>query len=418
VTVNSDAEARREEHIPVDLAQPLVLEVRSQSGDVSVRAVDRTDVLISGDALGAGNDLAGEAGLMIDAHNNRIIVHSQPGGAGWSGFSGELDLDAVVGQIAKAFRRGGAVSTAKAGKVRASFGRHDWGDLAIEIPRASSGRVEIHTMSGDVQVEGITGELELHAASGDLRLTRTSGDHLIKTASGDLVIEGATGRLNAQTANGDVRITSAQIDRFQVQTANGDILVDAMLAGEGPFRAQTASGDVRLTLRQSPTEEPAATLTFHTVAGDAQVTPPFRKIDHRRWQAGPGDRGPQVEVTTVNGDLTAGFAVADSSFASVSVTRSHPDDLSPPVPSMPSAPGIAPTPPTAPAAPAPPAPTWPRDEVAPAMSNAGPDAAPSAEPGEAERLAVLEAVERGEIDVEEALRRLEAADPTAEYGAD
>jgi hypothetical protein len=33
--------------------------------------------------------------------------------------------------------------------------------------------------------------------------------------------------------------------------------------------------------------------------------------------------------------------------------------------------------------------------------------------GDAVRLAVLEAVERGEIDVEEALRRLEAVDPTA-----
>ena len=95
-----------------------------------------------------------------------------------------------------------------------------------------------------------------------------------------------------------------------IQTANGDILLDALLTGDGPFRAQTASGDVRLTLRR-PTagaDEPAATLTFHTVSGDAHVTQPFRKTDRRLWQAGAGDRGPRIDVTTVSGDLAAGFA--------------------------------------------------------------------------------------------------------------
>jgi hypothetical protein len=45
-----------------------------------------------------------------------------------------------------------------------------------------------------------------------------------------------------------------------------------------------------------------------------------------------------------------------------------------------------------------------------AATNARPEAGQSTAPEDAERLAVLEAVERGEIDIEEALRRLEAAD--------
>jgi hypothetical protein len=48
-----------------------------------------------------------------------------------------------------------------------------------------------------------------------------------------------------------------------------------------------------------------------------------------------------------------------------------------------------------------------RDLTAP---KAGPDVAQPTPQDDAVRLAVLEAVERGEIDVEEALRRLEAAD--------
>ncbi|MBW3633372.1 MAG: DUF4097 domain-containing protein, partial [Chloroflexi bacterium] len=281
MTDNANAGNRREDHIPVDLNQPVVLGVHNLNGDVTVRTADRTDVFIGHIAPGHPRDVGDdEAEFVIDAHNNRIEVHPNPRvGAGWADVSGDIDLDAVVGQITKAFRRGGSWASARPGKVRIPSGRHSWSDITIEVPRAMTGRVEIHSASGDIRVEGVTGEIALNTMSGDVQVVRTGGELTLQTASGDLVIEGATGRLTAHTASGDVRVTSAQIDGFQIQTANGDILLDAMLGGDGPFRAQTASGDVRLTLRQ-PTageDEPAATLAFHTVSGDAHVTPPFRK---------------------------------------------------------------------------------------------------------------------------------------------
>ena len=190
-----------------------------------------------------------------------------------------------------------------------------------------------------MRIEGVTGEIALNSMSGDVRAVRTSGDLALQTASGDLVVEGATGRLTAQTASGDVHITSAQIEGFHLQTANGDILLDALLTGDGPFRAQTASGDVRLTLRQSTAggEEPAATLAFHTVSGDAHVTQPFRKTGRRLWQAGSGDSGPRIDVTTVSGDLAAGFAAYGERLRPASTPTSPADDV-PPAPPAPPAP--------------------------------------------------------------------------------
>jgi Putative adhesin len=407
LTDNANAGARREVHIPVDLNQPIVLGIHNPNGDVTVRAVDRTDVLVGHVAPGRPRDLGGEAELMIDARNNRIEVRPNPRvGVGWADVAGEIDLDAVVGQFTNAFRRGGPRSSARPGKVRIASGHHAWSDITVEVPRAMTGRVEIHTASGGVRIEGVTSQIALNTMSGDLQVVRTHGNLDLQTASGDLVIEGATGRLTAHTTSGDVRITSAQIDGFQIQTANGDILLDAMLGGEGPFRAQTASGDVRLTLRQ-PTaggEEPAATLAFHTVSGDANVTPPFRKTDRRLWRAGPSDRGPRIDVTTVSGDLVAAFAAADSAFFPASTPTSRADDVPPAPPASP-APAIVPDRPSSPTEPAPPMVSWPRGEI-----DVRPEAAQSTGQGDAERLAVLEAVERGEIDVEEALRRLEAAD--------
>ena len=324
------------------------------------------------------------------------------------------------GRSRKAFRRGGSWASAKPGKVRVASGRHGGSDIVIEVPRAISGRFEIHTASGDLRIEDVTGEITLKTVSGDVRVVRTAGDLTLQTASGDLAIEGATGRLTAHTVSGDVRVTSAQSDGFQIQTANGDILLDALLAGDGPFHAQTASGDVRLTLRRPAAdgEEPAATLAFQTVSGDAHVTPPFRKTDRRLWQAGPGDRrtahrGHDRQRRSLRRDCRGGERIrprpqpgcplgrcatraartaragscARSAIAT-NRTGSTPVD-------------------------------WPRGEFAPAATDAGPEAAQPAAPDDAARLAVLEAVERGEIDVEEALRRLEAADRHHEsVGAD
>jgi DUF4097 and DUF4098 domain-containing protein YvlB len=391
-----------------------VLGVHNPGGDITVRAAERTDVLISHVAPGFSGELGDEEiELIIDADQNRIDVRGNPhAGTGWAGIAGDVDLDAVVGQITRAFRRAGPWASAKPGKARFG-GRHAWFDITIEIPRGISSRVQVHSASGDIRIEDVTGEIALNTMSGDVRAIRTSGELALETASGDLSGEGVSGRLSAHTASGDVHVTSAQLEGFQIQTANGDILVDAMLTGDGPFRANTASGDVRLTL-QRPTvgEDPVATLDFHTVSGDAHVTPPFRKTDRRRWQAGSGDSGPRIDITTVSGDLAAGIAAVESAFAPASTTTSSTNDvpLAPPAPPAPPAPVIAPAQPSSPTEPAPPTLSWPRGEHDFAATNARPEAAQPTAQDDAVRLAVLEAVERGEIDVEEALRQLEAAD--------
>ena len=413
MTDTADTETGREDRIPVDLNQPIELSVHVPVGDVTVRATERTDVLISHATPGSFGDLGDDdSELMIDVRDNRIEVRANSrAGTGWAGLAGDVDLDAVVGQITRAFRRGGHWSSAKPGKARVAVGRHTWSDITIEVPQAITGRVKVHSASGDVRIEGVTGEIALNSMSGDIRAVRTSGDLALQTASGDLAVEGATGRLTAQTASGDVRVTSIQIEGFHIQTANGDILFDALLSGAGPFRAQTVSGDVRLTLRQAAAdrEDPAATLAYQTVSGDAHVTQPFRKTGRRLWQTGSGDSGPRIDVTTVSGDLAAGFAPVASSFASSSLPTS-PTDAVPPAPPAPSAPPSAPAQPSSPTEPAPLTVSWPDSELDLTASNAGSEAGQPTVQEDAVRLAVLEAVERGEIDVEEALRRLEAAD--------
>lgn len=383
MTNHADMSPPREDHLPVDLTQPLMLDVRNPNGDVTVRATDRSDLLIGRVSSSHGDEVE----LRIDAHGNRIEVRVIPS-PGWGGVTGDVDLEAVVGQIARAFRRGGSRPVSQSEKTHIASGGHAWCDLTIEVPREMSGRIEVQTVSGDIRVDDVITRTALNTMSGDVRVHRTTGDLALQSASGDLALEETSGRLTARTASGDVRLTAAQCLAAEIKTASGDIVLDATLTGDGPFRAQTASGDVRLTMRQHTADGhgPAATLAFQTISGDAHITPPFGQRERHRWQAGADTAGgPHIAVTTVSGDLSAGIAATG----------------------RPS--GSAPRPDSR----APSAANWTRDELPDSMSEAQQAAAPPAAPDSADRLAVLEAVERGDIDIEEALHRLEAADVSA-----
>ena len=384
--------SKHQERIPVDSGQPLILSIQNPSGHIAVGVADRSDVLVSYDAphIGGGLD-ANDTGLIVEAHGNQIVVRAEaPMGGGWGNFAAEFDLDAMIGHLSKAFNWGGHGPAGRAERGRSFLGRGGWIDINVEIPRAISTRLEIRSASGDVRVHDVAGEIALHTMSGDVQVRGARGDLVVRTANGDLSLDGTSGHLTAHTASGDVRVSAAMLDGGQLQSANGDIILDQVMLGDRPLQIQTANGDVRLALQRVAASgaEPSATLTFQTIAGDAHVDAPFRKTGRRIWQAGTAP-GAQIDVKTVNGDLSAGI-----------VPIAHPTQPMAPEPAF-----VAPPP-------------APEANVAPPAGEATYATAPervdpTPEPDTAARLAVLEAVERGEIDIEEALRRLEASDTVA-----
>lgn len=395
--------AKRQEHIAVDPGQPLSLSIQNPSGNIAVGVADRPDLLVSYDAPPIGGGFGADGnGLIIEAHGNRVEVRAESAvGGSWGNVAAEFDLEAVLGHISKAFNWGGHGPSGRAERGRTFSGRQGWIDINIEIPRALSTQLQISSAAGDVRVHDVTGEITLNTMSGDAQVRGSRGDLVIRTANGDLVLDDASGHLTVNTASGAVRISASTLDGAQIQTANGDILLDQVALGERPLQIQTANGDVRLALQRVAASgmEPAATLTFQTIAGDTHVDPAFRKMGRRLWQAGAGP-GPRIDVKTVSGDLVASIVPI--------VAPAHP---------LPPPPAFLPEPPAPPQPPAPAAPLAAAMPLAvaamPPVAALEPEA-PSSEPDAAARLAVLEAVERGEIDIEEALRRLEASDSASQ----
>ena len=431
--------------IPLAPGKAVELLVHNPNGSVTVRATDRADILIRATKWGRpGSHRYENAHLVVEADNNRVEVRTDlPPGPGHDLDDLRRDLGDVgreLGEMGREIERevrrafgrkrgrglfGGRVDEEPGTEATASASGVSVGvfgvsgsvryDLEIEIPRATGDRpaasVDVRTASGEATIEGVGGQVHLTTASGDARLRAVEGEIAVQSASGDLAIDRIRGGASVRTASGDVSIHRADLDRCVVATASGDLNLDTVLAGVGPYRFESVSGDVQLDLGLP--SGTGATLTFKTVSGDASMDAAATKTGRGTWRLGP-DGGPEFAVKTVSGDLQVrAREVAGRMEEPTAIARPTPssDPVSPvspvpPVPPVPPIPAIPPVPPVARVVPAA------ASESAPAATEPAGSA-----PAKADRLEVLQALERGEIDVDEALSWLES-DPEIESGSE
>ena len=241
---------------------------------------------------------------------------------------------------------GGSGIGAMIGRILGGHGDVDY-SVEAELPRGAELRLE--TLSGEVTAEGLHGRQRYITVSGDLFLDDAGGELRIETVSGDVVVrsERSLGA-RVDAVSGDLSLTAPRLEALRLQAVSGDVEVEGELAPGGDFRVETVSGDFGIGLVGGASIEVRGISTDISSDIDHRIE---GRLDRRRLVIGTGE--PELTFSSMSGDI--------------SVRR--PRRLR----------GAAPPPlPAAPAAPLP----------------------------EDEQLAVLQALERGEIDVDEAARRL------------
>lgn len=238
-------------------------------------------------------------------------------------------------------------------RVRTASGEIHGGDLG--------GGVQITTASGDVHLNGVRGDLRCVTASGDVEVAQAEGEVGVASTSGDVRLSGVVGPLALTTVSGDAEVRASALPRARVKTVSGDVALTTPLHREGEYRFETVSGDVELIVPDGA----ALTVAYQTVSGDMESAAPARREGGKRsGTLAINGGGVSVAVKSVSGDL------------SVRTTREALPDFG----------AVAPmhTPSPAPE----------------------PEPRPEAEPSET--LRVLQAVERGELTIDEAMSRLAA----------
>ena len=256
--------------------------------------------------------------------------------------------------------------------------------LEIRVPARSE--VAIATASGWLDGVGLLGEQHYRTVSGETRLRDVAGTIELTTVSGDAVVDlsGPT-TLALKSVSGDATIRGGRLDALRVGSTSGDIRIDSPLAGAAENAIETLSGDVELMASGGLRVE------ARTVSGDISTKLPHRNEGRMgRRTLIVGDGSIELAFRSVSGDLR----ILDGS-ASV------------------------PIPPAPPAAPEPPF-SSDLDLAEFARSDLDrPDGAPTdaagrsataVDPFETERMTILRALERGELDVATAMDRLGSLD--------
>ncbi len=218
-------------------------------------------------------------------------------------------------------------------------------------------------VSADVTASGFGGSQEYRTVSGDLVLDRTGGTMRIKGVSSDISLraDSRVDHLDVNTVSGDVSAVAPGIGQMRATTVSGDIEVEGILDDGPQHRVESVSGDLSLGVGND------LTIEVRGLSTDVDVRLPHRtegSRDRRRYVIGTGK--PQLLFSSMSGDVE------------VHAPRRATHLPGPAMPPLPPAPPL----PDAPGAPD-------------------------------DQLSVLRALERGEIDVDEATRRLAGGSPDA-----
>lgn len=346
----------------VPLADGGTLELVLTSNDLRLRGVDGDRVVVRARDL---RDLADE--LSIETSPGRVVIRDRG--------NGELRF----------------------GPLR--IGSRQAVNLDVDVPRGT--RLSVRTLSGDVSAQAIAGPSRWATASGDLRLQVDGGPVDVDTMSGDVTLEASVAiEVGARSVSGDLRLRAPSLLVLNASTTSGDVDVVAEMAGPASHAISSVSGDVRLTTGSE------VRLEAQTVSGDIRAAGAHREEGGRgRRTLVVGAGKVAVKARTMSGDilLRPGAGPARSAPPAPQAGSAAPD-----APVDPVTPVAAPDPAVV-VAEASAAPNLVRPGLAtpadPASGGAGDEG-----PREAARLELLHALERGDLDVETAMRRLETLD--------
>lgn len=170
--------------------------------------------------------------------------------------------------------------------------------VEAEVPRRAE--VRFVGVSADMTATGFAGPQRYQTVSGDFVLTDVTNEVRVKSVSGDVSIR-ASGPIDLEVSavSGDVSAAAPRIDRLSATSVSGDIEVDGELAGGVPHRIETVSGDAGLGIVGD------LTLEVRGLSTDVDIVLPHRtegSRDRRRYVVGAG--GPALAFSSMSGDVT------------------------------------------------------------------------------------------------------------------
>ena len=263
-------------------------------------------------------------------------------------------------------------------------------DISVELPWGSTVRLE--TISGGIEAVSLTGDQKYRTISGDVRLWSVGGPVDAGTVSGSFMLDkGLDVWLRASTVSGSVRARAERFRSTSISSTSGGMTVAGAFDPAGQHKADSISGGMDLMPFSGVTVELKS--VSGSIRADAQT-----RVEGGRGNSRAifGDGLAYMRVSSTSGSLRlsapppagsdAATAGGDSSFGSAPAAEPSPSEAS-----------AESSEPTA-------TESW---TAGTDTDEASPEPAEDTTGSDEDELAVLYALERGEIGVDEAADRLE-----------
>jgi hypothetical protein len=246
---------------------PVVLEVRTGSGDIQIKTGADDSVRVIGHIRAGGLSLGDSPADRVRAIEKAPPIE-QTGTTVRIGQTGDNPLYRNV-------------------------------SISYEITVPANAQIQSRTGSGSQMIGSVRGSVNAQTGSGRIQIAETGGEVRAQTGSGDIDIDRAGGRLDAQAGSGHIH-ARAVAGAIRAQTGSGD--VEMTQTAQGDADVQTGSGHVQLNL----TENAAFELLARTGSGSIRVAQPMttRVQSRHQLQGTVRGGGARVNVHTGSGSIT------------------------------------------------------------------------------------------------------------------
>jgi DUF4097 and DUF4098 domain-containing protein YvlB len=179
------------------------------------------------------------------------------------------------------------------------FGGIGHAGLTVEAEIPAAAKVNLTGVSSEMEVNGFRGEQRYRTVSGDLLLSELSGTVKLETVSGDATIRAdAPIGLQVQAVSGDLTVSGPILESLEANTVSGDIELEGALITDGDYRVETVSGDLVFRLVGDATFEIRGLSTDVNSELDHRLE---GQVDRRRLIVGSG--GPLLVFNSMSGDV-------------------------------------------------------------------------------------------------------------------
>ena len=178
-------------------------------------------------------------------------------------------------------------------------------DYVVRAPRETHAR--LHTVSGPVRVTGVRGQLDVSSVDGAVELRDVEGDIYAQATNGAVFGADLAGAVQAQTTNGSITVDAGRLAVVRAETVNGTIAVMGLNAG-GQVEARTVNGVLELSLADNV--QAAVDASGLSLSVSLAVAYQAESQGRASWRGtvGRGQPGASVTYRTVNGRLQVSSA--------------------------------------------------------------------------------------------------------------